>query len=119
MRPALQQLFAQQRALQSQRALDNWELLGAAARAYPLRAWLLRFRDEMTSELAMASEQGGARDPARRQLLALRLERLLPLLGRQQQRQAWLAEVWALRGQVMSAVLALTLTLTLTLTLAR
>ena len=60
----------------------------------------------------------GAREPARRQLLALRLERLLPLLGRQQQRQAWLAEVWALRGQVMSAVLTLSLTLTLALALA-
>ena len=113
MRPALQQLFAQQKALQSQRALDNWELLGAAARAYPLRSWLLRFRDEMSSELAMASGQGGTREPARRQLLALRLERLLPLLGRQQQRQAWLAEVWALRGQLMSAVQARLLTHTL------
>ena len=106
-RPALRQLFAQQRALQSQRALDNWELLGAAAHAYPLRSWLLRFRDEMQSE------QGGTRDAARRQLLALRIDRLLPLLGRQQQRQAWLAEVWALRGQLMSAVQARLLTHTL------
>ena len=106
-RPALRQLFAQQRALQSQRALDNWELLGAAAQAYPLRSWLLRFHDEMQSE------HSDTRDMARRQLLALRLDRLLPLLGRQQQRQAWLAEVWALRGQVMGAVRARLLTHTL------
>ena len=106
-RPALRQLFAQQKALQSQRALDNWELLGAAAQAYPLRSWLLRFRDEMQSE------QGDTRDGVRRQVLAQRLDRLLPLLGRQHQRQAWLAEIWALRGQVMAAVRARLLTHTL------
>ena len=133
-RGCLRQLFLQQRQLQSQRALDNWELLGAAAKSHAQTAWLARVSAENSAEeralaLLLSSSSSAASpsasssasntnkptkaDEERWRALARRAHQLKPLLARLAQRRAWLTEVHGLRAAVVAAVQRRLLTHTL------
>ncbi|KOO21748.1 hypothetical protein Ctob_001314 [Chrysochromulina tobinii] len=117
----LRALFAQQRALSSQAALGNWELLGAMALLRPrqkrlqaLHASLLaELRGEGGGEAAGTGNPDAALAPAsarialtdrRRAELDAQLPRIAALASQREQQREWCAQVWVLRRQAVRAV---------------
>ena len=117
----LRALFAQQRALSSQAALGNWELLGAMALLRPrqkrlqaLHASLLaELRGEGGGEAAGTGNPDAVLAPAsarialtdrRRAELNAQLPRIAALASQREQQREWCAQVWVLRRQAVRAV---------------
>jgi hypothetical protein len=117
----LRALFAQQRALSSQAALGNWELLGAMALLRPRQKRLQALHASLLAELR--GEGGGgaagignpdaALAPAsarialtdrRRAELDAQLPRIAALASQREQQREWCAQVWVLRRQAVRAV---------------
>ena len=115
MQALLYQLFARQRRLSSQRALDNWELLGLRARMRPRQevlraacASLEARRTALSASGASEGEGGAAHLAAQRECrrLEARLGRAALLAARHQRRLGYVAEVHRLRSGVLESLLS-------------
>ena len=98
LRPALRHLFAQQRSVATQRAIDNWELLGSLALLWPRQRLVLAVHNALREEVDNTADEG------ERSALQLQLERVPALLARQRRRRDALSEVWTLRRSVLESV---------------
>ena len=115
----LRALFAQQRALSSQAAIGNWELLGAMALLRPRQKRLQALHASLLAELRGegGGEAGGTGNPdaalaparialtdRRRAELDVQLPRIAALASQREQQREWCAQVWVLRRQAVKAV---------------
>ena len=99
LRRVTRSLFAQQRALASQSAIGNWELLGALALLQPK---LARLRAVHTTLLAQAEDADLT--PDRQAAIAKTVPRIVELIARREQQQRWCTQVWSLRREAVGAV---------------
>ena len=98
LRRVLRSLFAQQRALSSQSALGNWELLGSMALLRPRQLQLNAVLDIMVAEMGETTSE------RRRTELSMQMPRVSTLAAQREQQRRWCCGVWEVRRQAVAAV---------------
>ena len=99
LRRVLRSLFGQQRALASQSAVGNWELLGAMVLLRPKQLSLQAVHDAIVSEVNSTTS-----DERRALLSSQQLPRVAALSAQREQQRRWCCQVWDLRRQAVGAV---------------